>query len=116
LLKQIIIEMRKFCRVVIICGLGFFTLTACDSKDSYVKVKNKTNSKFKDVIWDSAVVLGNISPGKEHGVETSNYGKGPVYLLIENRKYESTKEIEVDASSSATLVIDDTSELIEIKY
>lgn len=57
------------------------------------------------MIWDSAVVLVNISTGKENGIQTSTFGKGPAYLLFGNRRYESTKEIEVDASSGATLVI-----------
>lgn len=90
--------MKKYWCAIIIISLGLITLTTCDSKDGYVEVRNNSNFKFEGVLWDSAVVLGNISPGKENGIETSTFGKGPVYLLIENRRYESTKEIEVDAS------------------
>lgn len=38
--------MRKYWCAIIIISLGLITLTACDSKDSYVEVRNNSNFKI----------------------------------------------------------------------
>ena len=78
----------------------------------YVEVRNHLDNEISNVSWGDSVFLGNIMPGEEEGEETTSFGSNYITLEYKGNTYRSLDQIEVDAHTSATLIIDDPADLV----
>jgi hypothetical protein len=91
---------------------GFFVFLSCNDDVGYVEVRNETQSEFLNVNWGGSIHLGSISAGEEKGTETESFGANYIYLELSDKFYRSREKIMIDARTSATFIVNDTSNLL----
>ena len=89
-----------------------FILSSCNDDAGYVEVRNKTQNEFSNVNWGGIIQLGVIPAGEENGIETESFGADYIYLDVSGKSFRSKDKITIDARTSATFIVNDTSNLL----
>lgn len=89
-----------------------FAFLSCNDDAGYIEVRNETQYEFLNVNWGGLIHLGSISTGEEKGTETESFGANYIFLDLSDKSYRSRDKIIIDARSSATFIVNDTSNLL----
>ena len=112
-IKAHIEEIKKLLTVASYLAISILITLSCSKSDvGYLEVRNKTNYKIENVNWGGLLNLGEILPGEENGTETELAGDEYINLEMDDKSYRSKDKISVDARTSATFIIKDTTNLV----
>lgn len=102
----------RFSLVLILTALIVFSPSCEKSQVGYVEVRNKSLHVIEDVSWGRIINLGTLKPNEENGKETEIFGEEYIHLSIEKKRFRSKNKIVVDAQTSATFIVKDTTDLV----
>ena len=96
--------------------MALLAVVSCSKEPvGYLEVRNLTKDTFNNVTWGEFIHLGTIAPGEERGEETDSFTSKYLYFEIGNGIFRSREAITVDANSSATFIVNDKDQLINLE-
>lgn len=100
----------------IICCIILVTIIwiSCNKNEGYLEIRNQSDFTLENIKWGNSVSFKEILPGEEMGTETDETASNDLYMDISNKQFRLKESVSIDAHSSATIIIRDTSQLTKI--
>ena len=103
--KKIIFQL-----VTIVFAIGL--LYSCGN-DGYIEVRNRTQYEMTNVNWGGYLEFGVILLDEKKGIETELTGEEYINFKMNEKNYRSLNKITIDARTSATFIVKDTTNIVQ---
>lgn len=104
--------MKNRNQVLILLALFACCVSCSLSPEGYLEVRNQSSDSITNVRWGTEILLGDIAPGEEKGQETLVFDSAYVSFTKDNMTYRSSELIKVDARTSATYILTDSTSIV----